>query len=149
MLLNLIPTGKKIPDNIYAIIEISQNSYPIKYEINKNNYCLYIDRFLNTSMMYPCNYGYINKTLSKDGDPLDILVITEYPLLPYSVILTRPIGLLEMEDEKGLDIKIISVPINKISKLFININSIEDLSFIIKDKIKHFFKEYKKNDINR
>lgn len=144
-----IPTGNNIPHDIYAIIEISQNSYPIKYEINKKNGCLYVDRFLTTSMIYPCNYGYINNTLSEDGDPLDILVLTEYPLIPYSIILSRPIGLLKMEDESGKDLKIIAVPNLKTNNLYKHIYSIKHINKYILDKIKHFFKEYKSNEKNK
>lgn len=138
-----IPSGIKIPEEIYVIIEISSNSTPIKYEMDKKSGMLFVDRFIPTSMFYPCNYGYINNTLSLDGDPLDALVITPFSLNPGSVILTKPIGMINLTDEKGEDNKIITVPHNKISNEYNNINDIFDISLILRNKILHFFEHYK------
>ncbi|WP_343189506.1 inorganic diphosphatase [Buchnera aphidicola] len=139
-----IPSGENIPENIYAIIEISSQSTPVKYEINKKTGILFVDRFIPTPLFYPCNYGYINNTLSEDKDPLDVLVVSPYPLQPKSVILCNPIGILNMEDESGKDPKIIAIPNKKISKIYKNIKNITDLPKIIKNQIQFFFKNYKK-----
>ncbi|CAL4318452.1 Inorganic pyrophosphatase [Buchnera aphidicola (Chaitophorus sp. 3695)] len=149
MNLKKIKTGKKIPKEIYVIIEISSGSKPIKYEINKTNQLLMVDRIIPTSMFYPCNYGFINKTLSLDGDPLDALVITPYPLLPYSIIACKPIGILNMEDESGKDYKVICIPIKKICNIYNHIKNIYDISPSILHQIEHFFKYYKKLEKNK
>ncbi|QJC34302.1 inorganic diphosphatase [Enterobacteriaceae endosymbiont of Donacia cinerea] len=143
MNLNSIPAGKNIPNDINVIIEISSNSNGIKYEVNKKYGILFVDRFINIPIFYPCNYGYINNTLSLDKDPLDVLVITNYSIIPGSVIRCRPIGLLNMIDEAGDDKKIIAVPHNKISQEFILIKDIIDLSVLLQKKIIYFFKHYK------
>ncbi|WP_343153794.1 inorganic diphosphatase [Buchnera aphidicola (Mindarus keteleerifoliae)] len=143
MNLNIIPSGKKIPENIYVIIEISSNSNPIKYEVNKKTGVLFVDRFIPTPMFYPCNYGYINKTKSEDGDPLDVLIPSPYPILEGSVILCRPVGLLKMIDENGKDNKIIAVPHEHITDIYNNIKDVDDISKDLKSKITHFFLHYK------
>ncbi|MCW5197595.1 inorganic diphosphatase [Buchnera aphidicola] len=149
MNLKKIKTGTKIPKEVYVIIEISASSTPIKYEIDKTNQLLTVDRIIPTAMFYPCNYGFINKTLSLDGDPLDALVITPYPLLPYSIILCKPIGTLNMEDESGKDYKIICIPIKKICTQYNNIKNISDVSPKTLNQIEHFFKYYKKLENNK
>ena len=95
--------GKKVPDEINVVIEIPSHSDPIKYEVDKETGALRVDRFLGTAMYYPCNYGYVPSTLSEDGDPVDVLVVAPFPLLIGCVICCRPIGLLKMEDESGID----------------------------------------------
>jgi inorganic pyrophosphatase len=100
-------------------------------------------------MFYPCNYGYINKTVSGDGDPVDVLVITEYPLIPGCIIKARPIGVLMMEDESGVDEKILTVPTKKISPLYEHINSYKDLPAIVPLQISSFFEHYKKLEKNK
>ena len=107
MSINDIPAGKNIPDEINVIIEIPANSDPVKYEVDKDTGALMVDRFMATAMFYPCNYGYIPNTLSEDGDPLDVLVPTPYPLINGAVIKCRPVGVLKMEDESGIDAKLI------------------------------------------
>ena len=98
MSFNKIPAGKKLPEDVYAVIEIPANHSPIKYEVDKDMDCIMVDRFVATPMFYPCNYGYIPQTLSEDGDALDILVVTPYQVMPGSVIRSRPIGVLNMSD---------------------------------------------------
>lgn len=149
MNLSQIPSGKHFPEDIYVIIEIPANSDPIKYEIEKNSGALFVDRFISTTMFYPCNYGYINNTLSLDGDPVDVLVPTRYALQPWSVICCRPIGILRMTDESGKDAKIIAVPDTTLSKEYDNIQDIDDLSVLLKEQITHFFKHYKDLDDNK
>ncbi|QJC37113.1 inorganic diphosphatase [Enterobacteriaceae endosymbiont of Donacia vulgaris] len=140
---NDIPSGKNIPNDINVIIEISSNSNSIKYEVNKKYEMLFVDRFINIPIFYPFNYGYINNTLSLDKDPLDVLVITKYSIIPGSVIRCRPIGLLNMLDEAGDDKKIIAVPHDKISQEFTLIKDINNLPVLLKKQIVYFFKHYK------
>ncbi|ANZ22330.1 inorganic pyrophosphatase [Buchnera aphidicola (Diuraphis noxia)] len=136
--------GNDIPNDIYVIIEIPLNSSPIKYEIDKESGVLFVDRFISTPMFYPCNYGYINQTLSLDGDPLDVLVPSYYPIQSNCVIHCKPIGILKMCDESGSDDKIIAVPSSKICIEYEYINNISDISTLLKNQISHFFEHYKK-----
>ncbi|CAL4318732.1 inorganic diphosphatase [Buchnera aphidicola] len=144
MILNKIIAGENIPNDIYVIIEIPAYSHPIKYEINKKYNALFVDRFILTPMFYPCNYGYINQTLSLDGDPLDVLVTSPYPIQSNAVIKCKPIGILKMNDESGEDAKIIAVPHEDISKEYEKINNISELPKLLKQQIVHFFTNYKK-----
>ncbi len=139
-----IPPGPKdkVPEELYVFIEISKGT-KLKYELNKELGVLVLDRVLYTSMVYPFNYGFIPSTLCEDGDPLDCLVITHYPLQPGTIIKVRPIGLLEMEDEEGKDEKLIAVPTKKIDPQYEKINDINDLPESLKNEIKHFFEHYK------
>ena len=122
-----VPAGKDLPEDIYVVIEIPANADPIKYEVDKESGALFVDRFMSTAMFYPCNYGYINHTLSLDGDPVDVLVPTPYPLQPGSVIRCRPVGVLKMTDESGEDAKLVAVPHTKLSKEYDHINDVNDL----------------------
>ncbi len=138
-----IQIGKNPPEEVNVIIEISMNAGPIKYEFDKDLEAMVVDRFMQTSMQYPCNYGFVPHTLSGDGDPIDVLVYTNYPLAIKSVIAAKPIGVLLTEDEKGLDEKVLAVPTNKIDPYFQNINNHTDLPEILIKKIEHFFERYK------
>ena len=140
--LSKIPAGKNPPEDIYVVIEIPQGS-SIKYEVDKESGAVFVDRFLFTAMYYPFNYGFIPNTLAEDGDPTDVLVISSQPVVPGSVIRSRPIGMLEMEDEEGIDTKIIAVPVSKLDKTFDDIKEVSDLPQATLDKIKHFFEHYK------
>lgn len=144
-----IPTGKKVPYDIYGIIEIPAFSSPVKYEINKNYNMLFVDRFITTPMFYPCNYGFINNTLAEDGDPLDILIPTPYPVQSKSVIRCIPIGTLEMTDEKGPDTKIIAVPHKSITEEYKHISDITHLPEVLKKQILYFFQNYKSLDAKK
>ncbi|WP_220757718.1 inorganic diphosphatase, partial [Shewanella colwelliana] len=135
MSLNAVPAGKSLPDDIYVIIEIPQNHDPIKYEVDKDTGALFVDRMMTAPMFYPCNYGYVNQTLSLDGDPVDVLVPTQYPLQPGSVIRCRPVGVLKMTDESGEDAKIVAVPHEKISKEYGHIQDVNDLPELLKAQI--------------
>ncbi|MDD0824030.1 inorganic diphosphatase [Mannheimia sp. AT1] len=141
--LELVPAGKELPDDIYVIIEIPANSDPIKYEVDKETGSLFVDRFMATAMFYPANYGYVNNTLSSDGDPVDVLVPTPYPLQPGSVIRCRPVGVLKMTDEAGGDAKVVAVPHTKLSKEYDHIKDVNDLPALLKAQIQHFFESYK------
>lgn len=130
-------------DEINVIIEIPMNISPVKYEFNKEFAAIFVDRFMQVAMTYPCNYGFIPNTLSGDGDPVDVLVITQHAVIPGAVIKARPIGVLMMEDESGMDEKIIAVPVSKLDSTYDNIKDIDDLNQILKERIKHFFEHYK------
>jgi len=140
---NKIPPGEKIPEDINVVIEIPANSDPVKYEVDKDTGVLMVDRFIGTAMHYPCNYGYVPQTLADDGDPVDVLVITPYPLLAGSVIRARPVGLLKMTDEKGEDNKILAVPIAKLCAHYDEVKTYEDLPASHLAAINHFFEHYK------
>ena len=141
--LESVPAGKELPDDIYVVIEIPANSDPIKYEVDKETGTLFVDRFMATAMFYPANYGYVNNTLSSDGDPVDVLVPTPYPLQPGSVIRCRPVGVLKMTDEAGGDAKVVAVPHTKLSKEYDHIKDMGDLPELLKAQIKHFVESYK------
>ncbi|WP_457913640.1 inorganic diphosphatase [Candidatus Gillettellia adelgis] len=149
MSLTLIPAGRDLPEDIYVIIEIPAHADPIKYEIDKDTGVLFVDRFMSTAMFYPCNYGYINQTLSLDGDPVDVLVPTPYPLQRGTVIRCRPVGLLQMMDEAGKDAKLIAVPHSTLTKEYHNIKDVSDLSELLRAKIVHFFEHYKDLDTEK
>ncbi|NRA42228.1 MAG: inorganic diphosphatase [Pseudomonadales bacterium] len=140
---NLVPAGKSLPDDIYVVIEIPANHAPIKYEIEKDYDCLMVDRFMATPMFYPANYGYINNTLSDDGDPLDVLVVTPYPVAPGAIIRCRAIGILNMSDEAGQDAKLLAVPHSKLTTLYNDIENYTDLPELLIQQIEHFFENYK------
>ncbi|MFY9590004.1 inorganic diphosphatase [Rickettsia endosymbiont of Halotydeus destructor] len=135
--------AKPTDNEINVIIEIPMNDKPIKYEFDKESGAIFVDRFMQSSMSYPCNYGFIPHTLSNDGDPVDVLVIAHYPVIPACVIKCRPIGVLMMEDESGLDEKIIAVPTSKLDITFDNIKELDDISDMLKKRIVHFFEHYK------
>lgn len=138
-----IPTGKNPPYDVNVVIEIAQGGAPIKYELDKESGALFVDRFLHTSMLYPANYGFIPGTLSDDGDPCDCLVVTPIAVVPGSVIRARPIGALQMEDESGVDEKILAVPVDKLNPYYATVKSYLDLPQILRDQISHFFEHYK------
>ena len=140
---NAITAGKDLPNDVYVVIEIPANHAPIKYEIDKDMDCLMVDRFMATPMFYPANYGYISNTLADDGDPLDVLVVTPYPVAPGSVIRARPVGVLNMEDEAGEDAKLVAVPHEKLTQLYNDVNDIDDVPQLLRDQIGHFFENYK------
>ncbi|RZA06867.1 MAG: inorganic diphosphatase [Moraxellaceae bacterium] len=140
---NNIPPGKDAPNDIYVVIEIPANSDPIKYEIDKDSDALFVDRFVGTPMFYPANYGYIPNTLSDDGDAADVMVITPYPVVAGSVIRCRPVGMLRMEDESGIDAKIIAVPHEKLTPMYKNVQEHTDLPELLLKQMEHFFTHYK------
>lgn len=143
MSLNLVGPGKNLPNECNVIIEIPANSDPVKYEVDKDSGALFVDRFVSTLMRYPCNYGYIPNTLADDGDPVDVLVVTPFPLVHGAVIRVRPLGMLDMDDESGGDAKLVAVPVTKLTPLYQNVNSISDLPEQLLQQIQHFFENYK------
>lgn len=138
-----ISAGYRTPDDCNVIIEIPAHSEPVKYEVDKASGTLMVDRFMTGTMRYPCDYGYIPNTLGEDGDPVDVLVISPYPLLSGCIIRVRPIGLLKMTDEAGKDSKILAVPIDKLTKIYKNIQKPGDLFPLLLEQISHFFEHYK------
>lgn len=138
-----IPAGKDLPNDIYVVIEIPANSSPVKYEIDKDADALFVDRFMASPMFYPANYGYINNTLADDGDALDVLVVTPYPVVPGSVIRCRPVGVLNMTDEAGEDAKLLAVPHEKLTQAYNDVHDITDLPEMLRGRIKEFFENYK------
>lgn len=146
MSLKSIGIGDKAPSEVNVIIEIPQKGEPVKYEVDKETGALFVDRFLTAPMFYPANYGYVPNTLSEDGDPVDVLVITPVPLISGSVIQTRLIGKLNMIDESGVDAKLIGVPADHVSRSYLDITSHEQLPFNLVRSIEHFFTHYKDLD---
>ncbi len=143
MSLHNVGPGARAPEQFNVIIEIPMAADPIKYEVDKETGAIFVDRFMSTAMHYPCNYGYIPQTLSDDGDPVDVLVITPYPLLPGVVVTCRAIGVLNMEDEAGGDAKLLAVPIDKILPIYQHWQKPEDMNPLRLKTIQHFFEHYK------
>jgi inorganic pyrophosphatase len=143
MNLDRVDSGRDVPNDFNVIIEIPMNADPIKYEVDKETGALFVDRFMSTAMHYPCNYGYIPRTLSPDGDPVDVLVLSPYPLISGVVCRCRPIGLLKMEDEAGDDAKLLAVPIDRLSGLYRSVQAARDLPEGTLNQIVHFFQHYK------
>tara|TARA_B100000378_G_C18042202_1_gene410907 strand:- start:1421 stop:2038 length:618 start_codon:yes stop_codon:yes gene_type:complete len=141
--MNKIKIGNDIPEDVFAIIENPLGGEPVKYELDKDSGMMFVDRFLHTPMFYPGNYGFIPHTLSEDGDPVDILVIGRTPVMPGAVIHAKPVGVLIMEDEKGMDEKVVAVPMAKLAPYHDNIHDLDDVRPILKDQIEHFFTHYK------
>ncbi|WP_026376614.1 inorganic diphosphatase [Aestuariibacter salexigens] len=149
MSLNAVPPGRDVPNEINVIIEIPAHSDPVKYEVDKESGAIFVDRFMATCMHYPTNYGYVPHTLSEDGDPVDVLVITPFPLLAGSVIRCRPVGVLNMTDESGADAKVLAVPADKLSTIYRGITEIDQVSDLLKNQIEHFFAHYKDLEPNK
>lgn len=147
MNLDKISCGEN-PDKVKVVIEISVGSN-IKYEVEKESGAVVLDRVMHSAMYYPANYGFVNQTLSQDGDPADVLVLTEYPMVPGCVLNCRLIGVLIMEDESGIDEKLLAVPVSKIDPTFDEIQDLEDIPKHTLAKIKNFFETYKMLEPNK
>jgi inorganic pyrophosphatase len=146
MNLDRVGAGDNPPSQINVIIEIPAHSDPVKYEVDKKTGAMFVDRFMSTAMHYPCNYGYIPHTLSKDGDPCDVLVATPVPLVSGSVIKCRPVGVLTMTDESGDDAKVLAIPVSKLCQSYARVESYTDMPQMLLDQIAHFFEHYKDLD---
>jgi inorganic pyrophosphatase len=142
MNLEKVSMGKNFPKEVNVFIEITQGS-GVKYELDKETHLLYVDRFVHVAMGYPFNYGFVPNTKADDGDPVDVMVISSSTVMPGAMIKVRPIGVLQMEDEAGMDNKVIAVPIVKIDPHYAEVNDIADIDAHTKKKIKHFFDTYK------
>lgn len=138
-----VPAGKNLPNDFNVVIEISANADPIKYEVDKDSGALFVDRFMGTSMHYPCNYGYIPQTIAGDGDPVDVLVMTPFPIIPGAVVRCRAVGMLKMSDEGGEDAKLLAVPVDKLLPLYSHIKTLADVPELSLKQIQHFFEHYK------
>lgn len=143
MNLKNIPAGKDMPNDFNVVIEISANGAPIKFECDKDSGAIFVDRFMGTSMFYPANYGFVPNTLSGDGDPVDVLVVTPFPLPPGVVVRCRALGMIKMEDESGVDAKVVAVPVEKLCPMYKAVQKLEDLPQLLRDQMVHFFEHYK------
>ncbi len=149
MNVNAIPAGRNPPWDLNVIIEIPLGGEPVKYEVDKASGALFVDRFLHTAMYYPCNYGFVPHTLAEDGDPVDVLVAGRTQVIPGSVVRARPIGALLLEDEAGMDEKILSVPVDSLHPYYAGVASYRALPQILLDQITHFFQHYKDLEKNK
>jgi len=143
MNIDKILIGENPPYDVNVIVEVSIGSDPVKYEMDKDSGAMFVDRFLHTAMHYPCNYGFIPHTLSDDGDPVDVLVVSRVPIIPGAVVRVRPVGVLIMDDEKGRDEKVLSVPVDSLHPFYSDVGSWRDLPRILIEQIGHFFAHYK------
>ncbi len=143
MRIDLIPAGDNPPESLNVLIEVPIGGEPVKYEFDKASGALFVDRILHTPMRYPANYGFVPHTLGDDGDPLDALVVTRSPIIAGAVIKVRPVGVLLMEDDKGGDEKLITVPVDATFPYYTEVGNHEDLPPIVTQQIEHFFKHYK------
>ena len=138
-----IAIGRNPPIDLNAVIEIPIGGVPVKYELDKASGAMFVDRFLHTAMFYPGNYGFIPHTLSEDGDPCDILVVSNVPVVPGAVIRCRAVGALLMQDEAGMDEKVLAVPVDDLHPFYSNIRNYTDLPSVLIEQIAHFFEHYK------
>jgi len=143
MRIDAIPIGENPPEDINVIVEVPHGGHPVKYELDKASGTLFVDRFMHTAMHYPCNYGFVPHTLSEDGDPIDVLVVSRIPVVPGSVIRSRPIGVMMMHDEAGQDEKILAVPVQKLNPYYKDVKNYTDMPEILIQRITHFFEHYK------
>ncbi len=141
--LSKIEIGVNAPHDVNVVIEVPLGGEPIKYEIDKASGAMFVDRFLYTSMHYPCNYGFVPHTLAADGDPVDVMCVGNRALVPGAVVGARPVGVLLMEDEAGMDEKIIAVPSKRLTRYYDKIHEHTDLPDTFIERIEHFFTHYK------
>ncbi len=149
MSLKSLSAGPKVPELLHAIIETTPHTGSVKYEMDKDSGLLFVDRFMSTTMAYPCLYGYVPNTLAEDGDPLDVLVLSPDVVLPGAVMLVRPIAVLLMEDEAGMDSKVLTVPCAKACPSMAHMQSLSDVPERTTRAIKHFFEHYKDLEANK
>ena len=141
--INKISIGVNPPWDVNIIIEVPAGTEPVKYEMDKESGALFVDRIMHTSMRYPCNYGFIPHTLADDGDPADVLLANRTPIMPGAVVRCRPLGVLIMEDEAGMDEKILMVPVDALHPFYSEVKSYDELPEIFLQQIAHFFQHYK------
>lgn len=149
MNLDRVNSGRDLPNDFNVIIEIPMHGDPIKYEVDKETGAMFVDRFMSTAMHYPCNYGYIPHTLSEDGDPVDVLVVTPVALITGVVVRCRTVGMLKMTDEAGVDAKLLAVPVDKLCSIYKDVKTPQDLSALLLAQISHFFEHYKDLEPNK
>ncbi|MCK5574218.1 MAG: inorganic diphosphatase [Sphingomonadales bacterium] len=138
-----IPVGKNVPWDVNVIVEVPVGTEPVKYEMDKESGALFVDRIMHTSMRYPCNYGFIPHTLADDGDPVDVLVANHTPIMPGAVVRCRPIGVLIMEDEAGMDEKLLMVPVDELNPWYAKVSTYTELPELFLERVTHFFQHYK------
>lgn len=143
MNLDAISAGKNAPYDVNVVIEVPVGGEPIKYEMDKDSGALFVDRFLYTPMRYPGNYGFIPQTLSGDGDPCDVVILNTRAIMPGSVMSCRIIGVLNMEDEAGMDEKLLAVPSSKLTRRYDKIQNYTDMPEVTLEQVQHFFEHYK------
>ena len=148
MELDKFPKSDKFPKEFNVLIEVPKYS-TVKYEFDKDSQLLFVDRFMHGSMFYPFNYGFIPNTKSDDGDALDVLLVSSYPIYPGAVVMARPIGILETEDESGIDHKIIAVPLVNIDPFYAEVEDIQDLPAATRENIRNFFEHHKDLELNK
>ncbi|MFI4866968.1 MAG: inorganic diphosphatase [Steroidobacteraceae bacterium] len=141
--LDLVTPGNQAPEIFNVTTEIPTNADPIKYEVAKGTGAIFVDRFMGTAMRYPCNDGYVPHTIAQDGDPVDVLVITPFPLIPGVVVRCRPLGLLKMTDDAGADSKVLAAPDDKVLPIYSHRHKYEDINPQRLHQIQHFFEHYK------
>jgi inorganic pyrophosphatase len=141
--IDAVSTGKDPPHEVNVIVEVPVGGEPIKYEMDKEAGTLVVDRFLYTSMRYPGNYGFVPHTLSGDGDPLDVLIANQRAIVPGAVVAVRPLGVFLMQDEAGVDEKIVAVPVSRLTRRYENVQDYTQLPEITIKQIEHFFAHYK------
>ena len=143
MRIEAISVGADPPHEINVLVEVPVGGEPIKYELDKEAGTLVVDRFLYTSMRYPGNYGFVPHTLSGDGDPLDVLICNQRGIVPGAIIAVRPIGVFLMQDEAGVDEKVIAVPVSRLTRRYDQVQDYKHLPEITVKQIEHFFEHYK------
>ncbi len=143
MRIDAVPIGSNPPHDINVVVEVPIGGEPVKYEMDKDSGTMVVDRILYTSMRYPGNYGFVPHTLCGDGDPIDVLIANQVPIVPGAIINCRPVGVLFMRDEKGEDEKVIAVPSETVSAMFNTVGNFRDLPEILRRQIAHFFQRYK------
>ncbi len=143
MRIEAVSLGADPPHEINVIVEVPVGGEPIKYEMDKKAGTLVVDRFLYTSMRYPGNYGFMPHTLSGDGDPLDVLIANQRGIVPGAIVAVRPIGVLRMQDEAGVDEKILAVPVSRLTRRYDQVMDYTQLPTITIQQIEHFFEHYK------
>ncbi len=149
MRIEAISVGADPPNEVNVIVEVPVGGEPIKYEMDKEAGTLVVDRFLYTSMRYPGNYGFIPHTLSGDGDPLDVLIASQRAIVPGALIAVRPLGVLRMQDEAGIDEKVIAVPVSRLTRRYDQVGDYTQLPEITVKQIQHFFEHYKDLEPNK
>ncbi len=149
MNIDKISAGENLPEEFNVLIEIPNDGGAVKYEFDKASGALIVDRFFGTSLHYPANYGLVPHTLSEDNDPIDVLVMTPVPLLSGVIIRCRALGMLDMEDESGIDYKILAVPTDDLSPLYKDMRDIKDVPESLLNEISHFFEQYKALEVGK
>lgn len=144
-----IAVGENAPWDVNVIIEVPAGTEPVKYELDKESGALFVDRIMHTSMRYPCNYGFIPHTLADDGDPVDVILANHTPIMPGAVVRCRPLGVLVMEDEAGMDEKLLMVPVDKLHPFHKEVQSFDELPKIFLEQIGHFFEHYKDLEVGK